>query len=121
MSPTSPDPRSSNLIDVQASAAARRSGLRADLDSLTAGTTDVATDDEHDPEGPTIAYERSRLSALIAQADEQLDEIQAALARIADGSYGQCDQCGTDIAKERLEALPATRTCKECAEQLTDA
>lgn len=120
MSATSPDPRQSNLLDVQTSTAARRDGLHADLESVTAGTTDVATDDEHDPEGPTIAYERSRLSTLIAQADSQLDEIQAALERVADGTYGRCDQCGTDIGEARLEALPATRLCVECASALAD-
>jgi RNA polymerase-binding transcription factor DksA len=103
------------LLAIQDDTAERRRRLDADLRSVLDASTDVATDDEHDPEGPTIAYERSRLSALIAQADEQLAEVQAALVRLAEGSYGQCERCGEQIAAERLEALPATRTCRDCA------
>jgi RNA polymerase-binding transcription factor DksA len=108
----------SALTAARADALERRRGLVADLDSLVEATTDVATDDEHDPEGATIAYERSRISALIAAADEQLAETQAGLERIATGSYGRCELCGATIAEARLEALPATRTCRECAPSL---
>jgi DnaK suppressor protein len=103
------------LLSLQTEAVERRRRLDADLRSVLESSTDVATDDEHDPEGPTIAYERSRLSALIAQADDQLVEVRAALNRLATGSYGLCERCGDRIAAARLEALPATRTCRACA------
>jgi RNA polymerase-binding transcription factor DksA len=107
------------LLEVRDSAAERRRRLDEDLSSVIAASTDVATDDEHDPEGATIAYERSRLTALIAQADEQFAAAQAGLDRLIAGTYGRCERCGDSIAAARLEALPTTRTCRECAGQAT--
>ena len=71
-------------------------------------------DDEHDPEGTTIAFERSQLDALVRQAREHLREIDAAMARLAEGRYGVCERCGRPIAAERLEARPVARTCVRC-------
>jgi len=68
-------------------------------------------DDEHDPEGSTIAYERTQIGALIEQAERHLVEIDAALQRIADGGYGRCEVCGEAIPDERLRARPTARTC----------
>ncbi|MGN6473827.1 MAG: TraR/DksA family transcriptional regulator [Mycobacteriales bacterium] len=93
----------------------QRDQLRRDLDDVINAAADVATDDEHDPEGATIAYERSRLTALLEQADTHLDDISHALERLADGSYGRCDRCGRPISAERLQARPAVRTCIVCA------
>ncbi len=72
-------------------------------------------DDEHDPEGATIAYEREHAAALAGQARAQLAEIDAALARLADGGYGICTRCGGAIAAGRLAARPAAATCIRCA------
>ena len=52
-------------------------------------------DDEHDPEGATIAFERSQVDALARQAREHLREIDAALARLDAGDYGTCERCFT--------------------------
>ncbi|MCU1537539.1 MAG: transcriptional regulator, TraR/DksA family [Humibacillus sp.] len=88
------------------------------LASLRRGHTDVVAasegsnaDDEHDPEGSTIAYERSQLGALIAQAERHLAEIDAALGRVRDGSYGRCVVGGEAIPAARLEARPTALTC----------
>ncbi|MGZ4493961.1 MAG: TraR/DksA family transcriptional regulator [Nocardioides sp.] len=75
------------------------------------------SDDEHDPEGATIAFERSQVGAMVRQAREHLAEIDAALARVADGSYGTCASCGRPIGEARLEARPTARTCIACAER----
>jgi DnaK suppressor protein len=48
----------------------------------------------------------------------ELQEIDAALARIADGSYGDCEECGGNIGAPRLEAQPTARLCIACQEQL---
>ena len=48
----------------------------------------------------------------------ELQEIDAALGRIADGSYGQCEECGNDIVPARLEVQPTARLCIGCQEQL---
>jgi RNA polymerase-binding transcription factor DksA len=73
------------------------------------------TDDEHDPEGATIAFERQHVAALAGQAREQLAQLEAAMRRLADGSYGRCQHCGQPIGAARLAARPAAASCISCA------
>ncbi len=91
----------------------------AELDAAIApwsrATDGANTDDEHDPEGATIAFERAQAQALRAVAQAHLAQIDAALARLADGSYGTCVVCGRPIGAARLEARPAAATCLTCA------
>lgn len=101
----------------EAATLSRREQLCRDLNDLFAAAADVATDDEHDPEGATIAYERSRTKALITQADANLREIALARRRLEVGSYGRCEQCGKTIGQDRLRARPVVRTCIACASQ----
>ena len=82
---------------------------------MVAASRDTNADDEHDPEGATIAFERSQLGALVRQARLHLDEVDAALARLDAGTYGTCEACGDPIGEGRLEARPAARTCIRCA------
>lgn len=89
--------------------------LRGDYDGVVAASLDSNADDEHDPEGATIAYERSQLGALIEQAERHVADVRAALARVAEGRYGTCERCGRPIPSERLEARPTARTCVGCA------
>lgn len=72
-------------------------------------------DDEHDPEGSTIAFERAQVHALAQQARERLGEVDAAMARLDVGAYGMCGRCGQPIAPERLAARPAAALCIICA------
>ena len=72
-------------------------------------------DDEHDPEGATIAFERQQVAALIEAARRRLDDVDTALARREAGGYGVCENCGDPIAPERLAARPAARSCIGCA------
>jgi RNA polymerase-binding transcription factor DksA len=95
--------------------ASQREQLQRDLDDVIAAQADVATDDEHDPEGATIAYERSRLQSLVDQADAHLTDIDAALGLLDAGRYGVCERCGNPINPERLDARPTVRTCITCA------
>ncbi|MCU1518550.1 MAG: transcriptional regulator, TraR/DksA family [Pseudarthrobacter sp.] len=85
--------------------------LRADISSANAARQDSNVDDEHDPEGATIAFELSQASALLNQSSSGLAEVEAALARINDGTYGVCAVCGQPIAEGRLEARPWTPFC----------
>jgi len=105
----------------RAATLARREQLSRDLDDVFAAAADVATDDEHDPEGATIAYERSRTQALLVQADAHLREIALAVERLDRGSYGKCERCGEPIAPDRLEARPVVRTCIVCASKIAPA
>ena len=74
-------------------------------------------DDEHDPEGATLAFERQHTSALLSQARQHLAEIEAAMLRLADGEYGSCAGCGELIDAARLAARPTATTCIRCASQ----
>lgn len=85
--------------------------LRADIASANSARQDSNVDDEHDPEGPTIAFELSQAAALLKQSSAGLDQVDAALARIANGTYGTCAACGEAIAEGRLEARPWTPFC----------
>lgn len=85
--------------------------LRADIVSANSARQNSNVDDEHDPEGSTIAFELSQASALLKQSSAGLDQVDAALARIADGTYGTCAVCGEAIAEGRLEARPWTPFC----------
>jgi DnaK suppressor protein len=73
------------------------------------------TDDEHDPEGATLAFERQHTAALLDQARAQLIAVDDALRRLTGGSYGTCERCGRPIGTERLEARPTATTCITCA------
>ena len=93
----------------------RLAELRGDFGGMVEASRDSNADDEHDPEGQTIAFERSQLDTLIRQAVTRLGEVDAALARVAAGTYGTCTTCGRPIPPERLDARPAAATCVGCA------
>lgn len=99
------------LSDDRDEVAARLASMTSDLESLFAASVDSNADDEHDPEGQTIAYERSQLSYLIEGAHAHLARIEAALTRLRTGGYGLCEVCGEPIPSARLEARPTARTC----------
>ncbi|TCO68785.1 TraR/DksA family transcriptional regulator [Rhodovulum euryhalinum] len=65
-----------------------------------------------------LAVEREEdevLEGMGASGLAEVKQINAALARIEDGSYGYCVRCGEEIAEERLDVLPATPFCRICA------
>lgn len=93
----------------------RLAALTGDFDEVVAASRDTNADDEHDPEGATIAFERSQLAALVRQAQAHLVEVDAAVQRLADGSYGVCTTCNGRIAEARLEARPTATACISCA------
>ena len=103
------------LATERAQALQRLADLTHDFDAVVAASRDTNADDEHDPEGATIAFERSQIEALARQAEGHLEEIDAALKRLDAGSYGTCEICGNPIGAERLEARPAARVCIRCA------
>lgn len=93
----------------------RLAAMTAELDDVAAASEGSNLDDEHDPEGATVAFEREQLAALRAQARRHLDETDAALERLATGGYGVCERCGNPIGAERLDAVPAAQLCVACA------
>jgi RNA polymerase-binding transcription factor DksA len=89
--------------------------LRSDFIGIVEASRDDNADDEHDPEGATIAFERSQVDALVRQAEDRLTAVDRALERLDDGTYGTCDRCGRPIDPARLEARPTAETCVACA------
>ena len=80
-----------------------------------ASSADAAVDDEHDPEGATIAFERQQVGTFIEDARRHVDALDEALHRVADGTYGICEQCRRRIAPARMEARPTAARCVGCA------
>ena len=109
------------MDDTAALAAERRraldsvQGLTEDLAQMIAASESSNADDEHDPEGATIAWERAQVSALLEQARRRLDDVERALQQVSEGTYGDCLRCGRPIGSERLAARPASSTCISCA------
>ncbi|MEP7024976.1 MAG: TraR/DksA C4-type zinc finger protein [Actinomycetota bacterium] len=111
----SPSAARDRLVTERAATATSITALARDFDGIVDAATSVATDDEHDPEGATIAFERAQVAALLEQARSHLADVDDALTRIADGCYGSCERCGQAIGAGRLAARPAARTCISCA------
>jgi DnaK suppressor protein len=107
--------RRAQLTELRVTTAQRLGDLERSFDDIVDAASDVATDDEHDPEGHTIAWERQQVASLLDEARVALAGIDAAVARLDDGTYGTCVSCGREIPAERLDALPATPSCLDCA------
>jgi DnaK suppressor protein len=113
--PSPPSDPTARLADERAAAQERVAGLAAQIEALAEQQALTTHDDEHDPEGVTIGFERAQMLGLLAGARRDLDTIKRAAQRLADGEYGHCLRCGAPIPAERLEALPAAETCLGCA------
>jgi len=109
------DSQRARLLELRAVTARRIASLERSFDGIVEAAVDVAVDDEHDPEGHTIAWERQQVAALLTDAKITFAEIEATLRRLDQGLHGTCAVCGDEIAAERLDALPATHTCVRCA------
>jgi DnaK suppressor protein len=107
------------LAAERANALERVRSLQADLRDIVESASSTTGDDEHDPEGSTIGFERAQASALLAAAQGQLAEIDTALSRLSEGRYGTCVDCGGPIGDERLQALPSAQRCLACAARAT--
>lgn len=75
------------------------------LSSMPIHMADIGTDN----------YEQEFTLSLLQNAGQALEEISAALERIKEGTFGRCEECGDEVSKARLDALPYTRFCIECA------
>ncbi len=94
---------------------ARRDALRSDFDDIVERSSDASRDDEHDPEGATIAFERAQVGSLASAAEQELVDVDRAVERVRSGIHDHCETCGGQVPAERLRARPATRTCVDCA------
>src|SRR6476646_7141768 len=91
--------------------------LRAQLEderaSLQRQLTDLGAEDfdENFADSGQVAAEQGETRAIEASLADQLSDVDHALAKVDDGTYGRCEVCGQEIAEARLEAMPATRYC----------
>lgn len=92
---------------------AARALLEAERDSLRAELADLGglDYDANFADTSQVTAERGETEALSNTLKESLDEVERALGKLDDGSYGKCEVCGEEIAAARLEAMPAARYC----------
>lgn len=100
---------------------ALRGELRSQLQEMGADPdADAIQGDGFDPGFADSAHataERGETLLLAEKLRDQLHEVDAALGRVADGSYGTCTSCGQPIPAERLEALPYSALCVNCKQR----
>ncbi len=113
--PREPSDPASMLAAERARLTDQVAALHREFDRVVEASTSSNADDEHDPEGSTIAFERAQVSALLGQSRERLAEVERALEHVAAGDYGTCTRCGRPIAVERLLARPSASLCIDCA------
>lgn len=73
--------------------------------------------DEGFADSGQVTAERGEVDALSTSLLEGLREVDDALAKFAEGTYGKCESCGEQISEARLEAMPSARLCIACASQ----
>ncbi len=95
------------LAQVRATLEAERAELRSQLAEHDA---DVPFDENFADSGQ-VAAEQGEHRALVGSIQDALRDVDLALAKLDDGTYGKCEECGEDIAEARLEAMPAARYC----------
>jgi DnaK suppressor protein len=95
----------------------RKAELEVELGRLTAPPTTGAAVSfgKRVGDGTTEAVERLSTTATARSITHSIGDIDRALVKIDDGTYGKCDVCGNDIGSARLDALPAASRCVECA------
>jgi RNA polymerase-binding transcription factor DksA len=111
------DARRAEVARARAEATAAIASLAQEFAAIVESSDGANIDDEHDPEGATIAFERQRVAALIDERHRYLRALEDAERRIDAGRYGACAVCGGEIGAERLRALPSTTVCVSCARQ----
>ena len=106
------------LRDQRALTATELSRLAESLTSVREARSDGSADDEHDPEGPTLSSDWSRIVGVHREFREKVAAIDRSLARIAAGNFGTCIRCGKAIGAARLSALATAELCIDCAREV---
>src|SRR5262245_21839442 len=96
----------------------RLDGVRSTFDDAGLGdqsesesTGELSSCDQHQADMGTETFEREKDLSILEQVEAELADVEHALRRLDDGTYGTCEVCGKVIPEERLEAMPATRRC----------
>ena len=104
----------STLSDLRAELEQERSNLRARLGEMGLSGGELSFD-QNFADSSQVTAERGDVEALAGSLRESLNDVEAALAKLDEGTYGTCEGCGQPINPARLEAKPAARLCMECA------
>ncbi len=89
--------------------------LLKEADRTVDGMTDAKAENFPDPTDRASLESNRNFTLRIRDRERKLIvKIKEALARIDDGSYGKCEECGENIGRERLEARPVTTLCIDC-------
>jgi DnaK suppressor protein len=108
-------PAAESIAEARANTERLIASLTRQLGSIVEAAALTTNDDEHDPEGVTVAFERAQVQSMLRQARTELDDLDRATERLRAGRYAVCERCGGPIAAARLAARPAARTCIDCA------
>lgn len=104
-----------NVVDYRALLEEERGSLLHQLEEIGFGEDGTLTYDANFADSSQVTAERGEAEALAAQLQESLGHVEAALRKLDEGTYGNCEHCGKPIAPARLEAQPATALCIDCA------
>jgi DnaK suppressor protein len=99
--------------DARALLEEERDALRKQLSEV--GVPGGIAYDENFADSGQVAAEQGENRALANQLEETLADVERALAKLDEGTYGTCERCGQVIGEARLEAMPAARFCITCA------
>lgn len=118
----SPPAEQPEHADLRGLLAERQRSLTLDLQRVLADLQEVrdarggqSDDDEHDPEGATMSSQWSHAMGIRADLEARLGEVDRALLRLEQGTYGFCVGCGDPIPADRLAARPSADSCMTCA------
>ncbi len=75
--------------------------------------SELSSFDQHEADIGTETFEREKDLSILEQVEAELADVEHAIRRLEEGTYGTCEACGRPIDPERLEALPATRLCRD--------
>jgi DnaK suppressor protein len=106
--------------DVRAVLETRRRALAGELEELADIPRDpmaTVSFGKRVGDGTTEAVERINRTAAALSLSTSAEEVERALQKLEEGTYGTCDDCGEAIAPERLEAIPWTALCVRCASE----
>ena len=107
-------PSDTLLSSLRAALEDERAQLRRQLDELGANGGGLSFDENFADSGQ-VAAEQGEAMALAGSLQDQLAEVERALHKMDQGTYGICERCGKEINEARLEAIPAARLCIDCA------
>ena len=94
----------------------RLQGIRDGVDTSESeeeSLSELSSLDQHQADIGTETFDREKDISILEQVEAELSDVEHALKRLEDGTYGTCEACGKPIGDERLEALPAARFCLE--------